>query len=101
MAPGSEAEEMRIARGREKPRAFAVGRGRPLIARPVGIKFEAVAIRIGEIDRFAYTVIGKAVEFGAALRGEAQPRAECGTRGQEECRVEKARGIAGCRRRRA
>ena len=68
---------------------------RPLGARSVGVEFEAVVIGIGEVDGFAHTVIGQALEFGP-LGGEAAENAgEIGAGRDEEGEMEKAGGMVG------
>ena len=46
---------------------------RPLAARPIVVELDAVAVRVGEVERLADQMVGGAVEAGAGL-GEADER---------------------------
>ena len=48
-------------------------RRRPLLARPVGVELDAVAVRIGEVDRLRDAVVGGALDRRAG-HGEAAQR---------------------------
>src|SRR5690606_34719945 len=56
----------------------------------VGIDLDAIAFRIGEIDRLADDVVGSAVEGYVGPPDMAEPAREIGARRHEEGRVEEA-----------
>ncbi len=62
--------------------------------RPVGIDLDAVALRVGKVDRLADQMVGCAVEGDIVVRGMAQPAGKLGAVGHQERGMEEAGGIA-------
>src|SRR5215471_9510173 len=63
---------------RGKHRKLAVRIARPLLARAIPIKLDAVVIRIAQIERFAHAVIGSALERNLGRHQTPQRVGECG-----------------------
>ena len=99
----------RIARGRAREHAFDVERKRrhlqlalgtrPVLARPVAVDLDAVALGIVEIERLRHEMVGRAGEPMPARRDPVQRAGELGAVGDEEREMEEARGSTGARRR--
>ena len=62
----------------------------PALVRTIGIDFDAIAFRVGEVERLADQVIRGAVDGNLPVDGVPDPAAEIGARGQQERGVEKA-----------
>jgi hypothetical protein len=63
-----------------KHRQFAAGAARPCLGRTVPIQFNAVLVRIPQVERFTDTMIGGAVERDACPHHAAQNVGESGAR---------------------
>jgi hypothetical protein len=62
---------------------FTIGGPRPFFARSIPIKFEAVFIRIAQIERFADAVVRRAIERNARALEAKQSVSQLSTRGIE------------------
>ena len=70
---------------------------RPLGARPVAIDLDAVAVRIGEVERFADTVVRRALQHGFRLDQTSERSREVRARRHQDREVVEARGAAHAR----
>ena len=59
-----------VERAREHADALAARRGRPRLARAVGVELDAVAVGVGQVDRLGDAVVGGAGDRGA---GDGEP----------------------------
>ncbi len=71
----------------------AVLRTRPLGTRAVDVHLDAVPFRIGEVDRLADEVVGRAREMDFALRRVGEPGAQMAPAREQEGCVEEARPL--------
>ena len=63
----SSAEQRRRGRAASSPSGAGPSRSRPLGARPVAVDLDPVAVRVGQVQRLADQVVGRAVERPAGL----------------------------------
>jgi hypothetical protein len=75
---------------------------RPFLARPVAIELDPVPLGVGEVERLADEVVGRAAQVPARIEDSAERAGEVGPGRDEERQVEQPRrprrpdGCVGC-----
>src|SRR5581483_2984515 len=71
----------------------------PFIARAIAIDLDAVSVRVGQVERFAYEMVRGAIERPSRAGEPGQRKAEVGPAWEKDRQVEEARRLPVKRRR--
>lgn len=86
-------QQIRYIKRQRRHRHATVVASRPRLRRPVAIKFQPVAVRVGKVYSLAYAVVGKTGEAHSRGGRSPQPRSELRPARQEECGMKQACGV--------